>query len=62
MSLWLSNQEIIELTGKKVRKLQIEALAKMRPPVKFRVREEDSFPIVDRWQFMEPPDRRRKAG
>lgn len=62
MSLWLSNEEIIELTGKKVRRLQIEVLAKMRPPVKFRVREEDSFPLIDRWQFMEPQDKRRKAG
>lgn len=62
MSLWLSPNELVELTGKKQRKLQIEALANMRPPVKFRVREADSFPLVDRWQFMEPPDRRQKAG
>lgn len=62
MSLWLTEDELVELTGKKQRKLQVEALAKLRPPVKFRVREEDSFPLVDRWQFMEPPDRRRKAG
>lgn len=62
MSLWLTNEELIQLTGKKQRKLQIEALANMRPPVKFRIREEDSFPFVDRWQFMEAPDKRRKAG
>lgn len=62
MSLWLSEKELVELTGRKHRKLQIEALSRLRPPVKFRVREEDSFPLVDRWQFMEPPDRRQKAG
>lgn len=62
MSLWLTNEELIELTGKRNRKLQIEALANLRPPVKFRIREADSFPLVDRWQFMEPPDKRRKAG
>lgn len=63
MSLWLTQDELVELTGKKQRKLQIEVLSTLRPPVKFRVREEDSFPLVDRWQFMEPPEhRRRKAG
>lgn len=62
MSLWLTEDELVELTGKKQRKLQAEVLGKLRPPVKFRVREEDSFPLVDRWQFMEPPNRRQKAG
>lgn len=52
MSLWLTEKELVELTGKKHRKLQIEVLSKLRPPVKFRVRPEDSFPLVDRWQFM----------
>lgn len=51
MSLWLTEKELHELTGKKQRKLQIEVLAQLRPPVKFRVRPEDSFPLVDRWQF-----------
>ena len=63
MSLWLTEAELVELTGRKQRRLQVEVLANMRPPVKFRIREVDSFPLVDRWQFMEPPDhRRRKAG
>lgn len=62
MSLWLTENELYELTKKRQRKCQIEVLGKLRPPVKFRIRPEDSFPLVDRWQFMEPPDRRRKAG
>lgn len=52
MSLWLTEEELFDLTGKKQRRLQIEVLAKLRPPVKFRVRPEDSFPLVDRWQFL----------
>jgi hypothetical protein len=52
MSLWLTEDELVELTGKKQRRLQIEVLSKLRPPVKFRVRPEDSFPLVDRWQFL----------
>lgn len=51
MSLWLTHEELVTLTGKKHRKRQVEALAKMRPPVKFRVRPHDSFPLVDRVQF-----------
>lgn len=63
MSLWLTEKELVELTGKKHRRLQIEVLTSLRPPVKFRVREEDSFPLVDRWQFMGPVDKRQaKAG
>ena len=61
VSLWLTDKELFDLTGKKQRKLQIEVLSQLRPPVKFRVRPEDSFPLVDRWQFMEP-ENRRKAG
>lgn len=60
MSLWLSEQELEELTGKKRRAQQIRVLAELRPPVKFRVRPEDSFPLVDRWQFTTPD--RKKAG
>lgn len=62
MDLWLNSKELRELTGKRNRKLQIEVLSNLRPPVIFRVRPEDSFPLVDRWQFMEAPDKRRKAG
>lgn len=54
MDLWLTEKELIDLTGKKHRKNQIEVLAKLRPPVKYRVRPEDSFPLVDRWQFQGP--------
>jgi hypothetical protein len=59
MSLWLSEEELVELTQKKHRAKQIEVLSKLRPPVKFRIRPEDSFPLVDRWQFMGPE---KKAG
>lgn len=62
MSLWLTEKELVELTGKKHRRLQIEVLSALRPPVKFRVREEDSFPLVDRWQFMGPDKKQAKAG
>lgn len=51
MSLWLTEKELIDLTGKKHRSKQIEVLSSLRPPVKFRVRPEDSFPLVDRCQF-----------
>lgn len=51
MSLWLTPQELVELTGKKHRKQQIEVLSSLRPAIKFRVRPEDSFPLVDRYQF-----------
>lgn len=60
MNLWLTEEELITLTGKKHRRLQIEVLSQLRPPVKFRVRPEDSFPLVDRWQFM-GPDKQAKA-
>lgn len=59
MNLWLTEEELFTLTGKKQRRLQIEVLAKLRPSVKFRVREEDSFPLVDRWQFMGPEKQAR---
>lgn len=51
MSLWLTADELNAMTGYKRRAKQIEVLAKMRPPVKFRVRPHDSFPLVDRDQF-----------
>lgn len=59
MSLWLTEEELKELTKKSHRAKQIAVLSSMRPPVKFRVRPEDSFPLVDRWQFMGP---NKKAG
>lgn len=51
MSLWLNEEELFELTGKRQRAKQIEVLAKLRPAVIFRVRPNDSFPLVDRAQF-----------
>jgi len=38
MSLWLSKEELVELTGYKM-------------GLKFRSRPLDGFPLVDRWQF-----------
>jgi len=49
MSPWLTEDEIVELTGYKRQSLQIKALANMG--VRFRGRERDGFPIVDRAQF-----------
>jgi hypothetical protein len=49
MSLWLTEDELIELTGYKRQSLQIKALASMG--VKFRSREKDGFPLVERAQF-----------
>ena len=52
MSLWLTEKEIIELTGYKRRELQRTALAELR--VRFRIRPADGFPLVDRSQFQQP--------
>jgi hypothetical protein len=49
MSLWLSKEELIELTGYKTARRQKLALGHMG--VKFRSRPLDGFPLVDRWQF-----------
>jgi hypothetical protein len=54
MSLWLDDDELYFLTGKRQRKLQLEILAQLRPPIVMRVRPEDSFPLVERWQFEGP--------
>lgn len=53
MSLWLNDDELFELTGKRQRAKQIEILASYKPPIRFRVRPDDSFPLVDRAQFDE---------
>ncbi len=50
MSLWLTDDEVTELTGKKQNPKRIEALARLTPRVVFRVRA-DGFPLVDRAQF-----------
>jgi len=51
VSLWLTADELRVLTGYARRAKQIEVLGKMKPPIKFRVRPHDSFPMVDRAQF-----------
>ena len=49
MSLWLSKEELVELTGYKRAARQKLALGQMG--LKFRSRPLDGFPLVDRWQF-----------
>ena len=51
MSLWLSEDEIVELTGYKHRERQRRALADLG--VKWRTRPADGFPLVERAQFTE---------
>lgn len=53
MGLWLNDNELIELTGKKHRHLQLEVIKEMFPPIVFRLRP-DGFILVDRWQFLGP--------
>jgi hypothetical protein len=49
MSLWLTDDELIELTGYRQRDKQRRALAELR--VQFRSRPADGFPLVARAQF-----------
>jgi hypothetical protein len=49
MSLWLTREELVELTGFKTGRRQKQALAEMG--LAFRSRPADGFPLVDRWQF-----------
>jgi len=49
MSLWLQENELIELTGWRQRKKQRLALAELS--IKFRTRPADGFPLVERAQF-----------
>ena len=49
MSLWLSKEELIELTGYRRAARQKRALGQMG--LTFRSRPLDGFPLVDRWQF-----------
>lgn len=60
MSLFLTGEELLELTGRKKRKLQREALARMG--IAFRSRDSDGFPLVLR-SVLEPltnPQKRRE--
>ena len=49
MSLWLNDDELIELTGYRQRGKQVLALAELRIP--FKLRPADRFPLVARAQF-----------
>ena len=49
MSLWLTDEELIDLTGYRARRLQRKALAELG--VNFRSRPADGFPLVERSQF-----------
>ena len=51
MSLWLDDNELHALTGYKNRAKQAAVLAKLRPPIQYRVRPHDSYPLVERAQF-----------
>lgn len=53
MSLWLTEDELVQLTGYKTKRKQREALGQLR--VVFRVRPQDGFPLVDRSQFESHP-------
>ena len=49
MSLWLNDDELVELTGYRQRDRQKRALAELG--VQFRSRPADGFPLVIRSQF-----------
>jgi hypothetical protein len=54
MSLWLNEDELVELTGYRQRSRQRQALAELG--VKFRTRPADGFPLVLRDQFLPAMD------
>jgi hypothetical protein len=62
MSLWLTKEELVELTGYKQIRSQKMALGQMNIP--FRSRPADGYPLVDRWRFegkiIRPQGRRRE--
>lgn len=58
MSLWLTQDEIIELTGYKQPSRWKAALARMN--VKFTSRDADGFPLVARAQYIHEPPRRKE--
>jgi hypothetical protein len=49
MSLWLTTEELIELTGYKTSRCQKRALSQMC--IAFKSRPADGFPLVNRAQF-----------
>src|SRR6185437_5907345 len=62
MSLWLTPEELYDLTGYKHKNSQKMALGKMQVP--FRSRQADGYPLVDRSLFsgqtLTQPTRRRE--
>lgn len=59
MSLWLSGEQLRELTGFAQRGKQLAALSELG--VKFRLRPADGFPLVESYQFTEAPAKKQKA-
>jgi hypothetical protein len=57
MSLWLTREELEEMTGFKTPRKWRFVLAAMN--VKFRTRP-DGFPLVERAQFTNPPENKRR--
>lgn len=58
MSLFLTEDELIELTGFKRRKLQLAALGELG--YEFRVRPADGFPLVNRSAIEGPPRSKKR--
>jgi len=59
MSLWLNEDELVELTGYRQRERQRRALAELK--VQFRTRPADGFPLVARSQFVATGAQGRKT-
>lgn len=53
MSLWLTSEQLRDLTGFTHRAKQVAALAELG--VKFRLRPADGYPLVESHQFRESP-------
>jgi hypothetical protein len=56
--LWLTEEEVISLTGYKHRKKQLQVLAMLKPKPDYRIRPHDSFPLIPRAQFESAPARK----
>jgi hypothetical protein len=52
--LWLTEEEVVSLTGYKHRKKQLQVLAMLKPKPDYRIRPHDSFPLIPRAQFEAP--------
>lgn len=59
MSLWLTPEQLLELTGFTQRAKQVAALAELK--VKFRLRPADGYPLVEAHQFRESPTAKQKV-